>query len=259
MTESLRLPQGTPCWVSLMAHDLDAASAYYADLLGWEFQRGPGRLGPYVRATVNDLFVAGIGQLNDSVDFPVEWITYFAVDSADEIAGRVRDCGGTVALGPMDSVDDAGRLVIAADPAGAVFGLWQPRVHYGWQLRRAPGSVVWSELRTPSPLDSSDFYAKVFGLAAVEAGLAEIGHEDGAILLRYGGHRVAGIREAGEDDPRPRWRVYFSVADLEASVKTAVELGGCLEYSPPPARYGTSVFLRDPQGGQFALVRLAEA
>ncbi|SEK89793.1 hypothetical protein SAMN05414137_104185 [Streptacidiphilus jiangxiensis] len=254
----MRLPQGTPCWVSLMAHDLDAARAYYAALLGWEFHRGPGRLGPYVRATVDGLFVAGIGQVDDSVGFPVDWITYFAVDSADEVAGRVRDCGGTVALGPIDSADDAGRLVVAADPAGAVFGLWEPRAHYGWQLRRAPGSVVWSELRTPSPLNAADFYAKTFGLAAVHAGRAEIGRDDGAMLLRYGGHRVAGIRETGPGDPRPRWRVYFAVADLEVSVKTALALGGSLEETPPPARYGAAAFLRDPQGGPFALVRLSE-
>jgi predicted enzyme related to lactoylglutathione lyase len=258
VSDSFRQPQGTPCWVSLMAHDLDAACAYYASLFGWEYERGPDRLGPYVRATVDGLLVAGIGQFEETADFPVDWITYFSADSADEVAQRIRDCGGTVALGPLDSTD-AGRLAVAADPAGAVFGAWEPRMHSGWQLSRVPGSVVWSELRTPSVLDSADFYAKSFGLAAVEDGRAEIGHEDGAMLLRYGGHRVAGIREAGPEDPRPRWRVYFAVADLDMAVKSAIELGGSLERSFPPACYGEVAFLRDPQGGPFALVRLSEA
>ncbi len=258
MSESLRQPQGTPCWVSLMAHDLHAACAYYSGLLGWEYQGGPDRLGPYLRATLDGLLVAGIGQFEETAGFPVDWVTYFSVDSADEVANRIRDCGGTVALGPLDSAD-AGRLVLAADPAGAVFGAWEPRGHQGWQVRREPGAVVWSELRTPSVLDSADFYAKVFGLAAVEDGRAEIGRDEDAILLRYGGHRVAGIRAADPGDPRPRWRVYFAVADLDMAVKTAIELGGSLERSLPPARYGEGAFLRDPQGGPFALVRLAEA
>ncbi|RAG87596.1 VOC family protein [Streptacidiphilus pinicola] len=244
--------------MSLMAHDLDAACAYYAALFGWEYQHGPDRLGPYVRATLDGLMVAGIGQFEEAAGFPVDWITYFSVDSADESAQRIRDCGGTVALGPLDSTD-AGRLVIAADPSGAVFGAWEPRAHTGWQLRRAPGAVVWSELRTTAVLDSADFYAKSFGLAAVEDGRAQIGREDDAILLRYGGHRVAGIRAAGPEDPRPRWRVYFAVSDLDVAVKSATALGGTLERSLPPARYGDAAFLRDPQGGPFALVQLSKA
>jgi predicted enzyme related to lactoylglutathione lyase len=235
-----------------MAHDLDAACAYYAALLGWEFQTGPDRLGPYVRATVDGLLVAGIGEVAEEAGYPVDWVTYFAVDSADEVANRIRDCGGTVALGPLDSAD-AGRLVVAADPTGAVFGAWEPRSHAGWQLRRAPGAAVWSELSTPSVLDAADFYAKIFGLAAVDTGVAQIGHDDGVMLLRYGGHRVAGIRAAGPEDPRPRWRVYFAVSDLAAT-----ELGGSLEAALPPARYGEVAFLRDAQGGPFALVRLSE-
>jgi predicted enzyme related to lactoylglutathione lyase len=241
-----------------MAHDLPAACDYYGALLGWDFTPGPARLGPYVRASVNGRLVAGIGEVAAASGYPVDWVTYFAADSADEVAQRIRDCGGTVAMGPLDS-GDAGRLALAADPWGAGFGVWEAREHRGWEVRRVHGSVVWSELLAPSVLEAADFYAKSFGLAAVVDGEAEVGRDEDAILLKLGGHRVAGIREAGPSRPQPRWRVYFAVDDVELAVKSAESLGGQLLATPHTRRYGEVAHLRDPQGGPFALVRLADA
>jgi predicted enzyme related to lactoylglutathione lyase len=239
-----------------MAHDLPAACEYYGALLGWTFTPGPARLGPYVRSSVDGRLVAGIGEVAAARDFPVDWVTYFAVDSADLVAMRIRECGGTVALGPLDS-DNAGRLALAADPSGAAFGIWEARAHHGWQLQRASGSVVWSELLAPSVLEAAAFYAGSFGLAAVNDGRAEVARDEDAMVLKVGGHRVAGIREAGPDELQPRWRVYFAVGDLELTVKTAESLGGQLLEPPTTGREGEVAFLRDPQGGPFALMRLA--
>ena len=30
-------PAGTPCWVDLMASDLDRTQAFYRDVLGWTY------------------------------------------------------------------------------------------------------------------------------------------------------------------------------------------------------------------------------
>ncbi|MEY9844859.1 putative enzyme related to lactoylglutathione lyase [Streptacidiphilus sp. BW17] len=241
-----------------MAHDLQGACDYYRALLGWDFGPGPARLGPYVRASVGGRLVAGIGEIAEEAGYPVDWITYFAVDSADQVAQRIRDCGGTVALGPLDS-GDAGRLALAADPWGATFGIWEAHAHAGWQLRRAHGSVVWSELLAPSVLDAADFYAKSFGMDSVADGAAEVERDEDAILLKLDGHRVAGIREAGPEEPHPRWRVYFAVDDVDLAVKSAESLGGRLVATPRARRYGEVAYLQDPQGGPFALVRLADA
>lgn len=247
--------QGAPCWVSLMTTDLPAAADFYAALLGWEFAPGPKRLGPYVRATVDGLPVAGIGEVDPGLGFPVEWVTYFAAEHADSVAARVREHGGTLALGPMDS-EQAGRIAVGADPDGAVFGIWEGREHPGWQLRNTPGASVWSELSAPSVARSVAFYTGVFRCGHL-VGFAP--HGDRAVLTADGG-ALAGIHRGAEGERR-RWRTYFAVPDLDAAVRRAIALGGSQDQHQPRFRLapeeapGEEAYLRDPQGGPFTLVQ----
>ena len=55
--------------------------------------------------------------------------------------------GGMVFMEPMD-VLDVGRMGIFADPAGAVFGVWQPGTHAGAGVVNEPGTLCWNELIT---------------------------------------------------------------------------------------------------------------
>lgn len=41
MTEATRHTPGTPCWVSLMVHGLEATQDFYGALFGWEFSPVP--------------------------------------------------------------------------------------------------------------------------------------------------------------------------------------------------------------------------
>jgi predicted enzyme related to lactoylglutathione lyase len=243
----VRHTQGAPCWVSLMTTDLDAAQDFYARLFSWDYTPGPLRLGPYARATVDGRPVAGIGVVDARLGFPVDWVTYFAADSADEVAGRIRDCGGTVALGPLDS-DAAGRLVVASDPDGAVFGVWEGHAHLGWAVRDEPGTAAWSELATLDVARAVEFYTGVFGST-------EVHRFDGAgertLLAGADGIAVAGVHRAGPDEA-PAWRVHFAVSDLAEAERTARGLGA---RSDVPSCAG-SLSLRDPHGGPFALVQL---
>ena len=63
---------------------------------------------------------------------------------------------------PFDSLD-GGRIAIAADPAGAVFGVWQLGEHRGAQLVNEPGAWAMSALSTPDPEAAKAFYGAVFG------------------------------------------------------------------------------------------------
>ncbi|AXI79822.1 VOC family protein [Peterkaempfera bronchialis] len=239
--------QGTPCWVSLMARDLGTAETFYGALLGWEFESGPVRLGRYVRATLNGAPVAGLGVAPADLGFPVEWTTYFAADSTDGTAQRIRECGGTVAVGPLQA-DESGRLVIASDVSGAVFGVWEGQEHQGWQTVGVPGAPAWTELVTSDGDAAAAFYGSVFGPAVERSG-------DDAVL-RVEGRAVAGIRGAAalRGGP-PRWRIYFAVADADRAARRAVELGGRLLVEPQESPHGRVARLSDPEGGRFSVVQ----
>ncbi|WP_329498555.1 VOC family protein [Kitasatospora herbaricolor] len=265
---TLRLAQGSPCWTSLLTDDLEGARAFYGRLFDWEFSPGPDRLGRYVRARAGGALVAGLGVSPGAPGHPVGWTTYFSVDHADEVSQRVRECGGTVAVGPVQA-GRAGRLAIVADLAGAAFGLWQGEEHLGWEAAGEPGTPGRTELLTCEPPVAAAFYRAVLaeevrGPAAPGPGTPDTA--EGCELLA-GGRTVARIRR-GEGPAPARWRTCFTVADAARTAALAVRSGGRVVTSPgPPAADATGrggagddgaggpvVHLADPRGGLFSVV-----
>ncbi|MET8681549.1 VOC family protein [Streptomyces sp. NPDC004647] len=237
-----------------MTRDLEAAHNFYAAVLGWTYRTGS--LGPdFSVALAGDVPVAGIGALAHTMGVPVSWTAYFAVDSADVTAARIRERSATVAVGPLSI--GKGRAALAADPAGAVFGFWEGEVLPGWQvgLGQAP---AWLELRTRDAFASAIFYGQVFDWASGRPDCCEVDYEDDAVFVRSGGHIVASLRGgAVEADPdpqvRPRWHVYFRVADVDAAAEAAVRAGGTVTFPPSDSRIGREATLRDPHGGLFTV------
>ncbi|GGS51718.1 VOC family protein [Streptomyces griseoviridis] len=249
---TLRVP-GTPCWVSAMVHDLTATREFYGALFGWEFRPGPQQLGPYVRALLGGREVAGIGQLPQDRHLPVAWTPYFASDDVDRTAEAVRLCGGTVGVGPLDAAE-AGRMAIASDPAGAVFGIWQASAHLGTALSGAPGAPVWNELLTYDAAGVAAFYETAFGhtpKAVPDAGTDRV-------TLHIDGRPVAGLRGLGDALPRdrgPHWVTYFGTADVDAAVERVAGLGGRVLEPARESERGRMAVVADPEGARFALVR----
>ena len=136
VTRDTAWPPGTPCWADLSADDLGRARAFYSGLLGWNIPPGPAEMGGYSIADVAGRAVAGIGPKMGAPDAPVAWTTHLATDDADGSAARITAAGGQLLMEPFD-VMDIGRMAIAADPAGAVFGLWQSLSFTGAQLTRS--------------------------------------------------------------------------------------------------------------------------
>lgn len=267
MTTDLRRAPGTPCWTSLMAHRADQARDFYAALFGWEFTPGPEQLGAYVLAEKDGRKVAGIGEGSADPHRPVSWTTMLAADDVDLAAETVRECGGTVGIGPLNAGED-GRVAIAVDPSGAVFGIWQAGTFAGAEAAGEPGSVAWSELVTYDADLTGKFYEAVFGLEvatseADAAGGADAALRDeeapgeGRVLLRAGGRPVAGVRGAGRDLPRDRgahWTTAFAVPDAPAAADLAVRLGGRLLAAPATGPHGVTATVADPEGAPFTLL-----
>ncbi|MEU7294513.1 VOC family protein [Streptomyces exfoliatus] len=255
MTEATRRTPGTPCWVSLMVHGLDATLEFYNALFGWDFVPGPQQLGPYVRALLDGKEVAGIGRLPPDRHLRIAWTPYLATADADETAESIRGCGGTVAVGPLDA-GEAGRLAICSDPAGAVFGVWQAEAHHGTATAGSPGTPVWNELITYET-SIGKFYRSVFGyeLEPVES----VDPPDYA-TLHVEGLPVASVHGVGNAVPRdrgPHWMTYFEVADTDAAAQLVVKLGGHVLRPPRDGTAGRLALVTDAEGAVFTLVRSA--
>lgn len=269
MTESAarnphaRQTPGTPCWASLLVHELAGSQEFYHELFGWEFYSGPQQLGPYVRAMVGGHEVAGLGEIAPGRRLSAAWLPYMASDDADATAGLIRERGGTVAVGPLDA-DKVGRMAIAADTLGATFGVWQTAPHQNGLSPAeagAPGTPVWYELVTRDSSVAAHFYPAVFGYEpAAEGGEAAAGDGSDYLTLHLDGKPVAGIQGVGRALPRergPHWKTYFAVSDTDATVRRVSELGGSVLHEPRDSPHGRVATAADPEGAQFSVIAAA--
>ncbi|MCX4632179.1 VOC family protein [Streptomyces sp. NBC_01443] len=237
-----------------MTRDPDSAQRFYGAVLGWTFHRT--RPGEGLSLAFRDgAPVAGIGALAQSPSLPAAWTPYFAVDDADVTASRIRERGATVAVGPLSF--GTGRAALAADPAGAVFGLWQGEVIRGWRVGRGT-APAWLELRTRDAFAAAIFYGEVLDWAGQPPGCCVVAYEQDIVVLRHGNDVVAQISSgAVDEDPdpqiRPRWHVHFRVSDLEAAVEAATGAGGRIMSSAETSGAGRWVALSDPEGALFTV------
>jgi uncharacterized protein len=250
-------PNGAPCWVDLMASDRETAVRFYTELFGWKAEVGPPETGAYTICTIRDRPVAGIGQaqaIGDKPAPPVAWTTYLATDDADATAEKATAAGGTVLMGPTD-IPTMGRMLIAADPTGAVFGAWQARDFYGAQVVDEPGALCWNEANTRDAPAAARFYTEVFDISAEPMeGLPNY------FRLRAKGRTIGGIQQMGPDLPAniaPHWMSYFAVTDADAVADSLTKAGGTVLMKPFNVAPGRMAVLRDPQGAVFSVIALA--
>ncbi|MCB5182820.1 VOC family protein [Streptomyces antimicrobicus] len=238
-----------------MSRDLETSQRFYGAVLGWQFRHG--KLGEtFSVAEVDGLPVAGIGALAaEMAATTVTWTPYFAVDDADKAVDRIRERTGTVAVGPL-ALGEQGRAALAADPDGAVFGIWEGQVRSEWRVGTGP-APAWLELRTRNAFDAALFYGEVLEWATGRPDRCEVAYEEDKVVLRQGGEPVARLSgqalEPAAFDPqvRPRWHVHFRVAALEPAVAAALSLGGHRASAVHTSDRERCVTLRDPDGALF--------
>ena len=246
-------PPGVPCWADIQVRDVQAAQDFYSAVLGWSFTEPAEEFGGYVIAQVDGAAAAGIGP---QMGGPAAWTLYLATDDADKTAASIGEHGGTVVMPPGD-VGASGRLAIAVDPTGAVFGLWQAGDHIGAGLVNAPGGVTWEDLRSPDPDTARTFYAAVFG------------HEFAAVPGAPGDYTTFSL--PGDAGPRggigplmgqgtsPHWLTYFGVADAVAAAGAAQRAGGAVEVPDFETPFGRMAVITDPDGAVFWVVEATGA
>nr|WSZ96591.1 pentapeptide repeat-containing protein [Streptomyces sp. NBC_00857] len=297
--------EGTPCWVDVSLPDLEAGKRFYGELFGWTF--GPDRgaeYDHYTEARSDGKRVAGLIAKRDG-RMPTAWGVYFATPDAVALSRKIRAAGGQLVREPR-VIGPYGVMALAADPAGAVFGLWQAGEDEGFEKKGLPGSFCWTEVYTRDKESVDPFYETVFGFQGTDlsgtglsgtdisgtdlsgadlsdanpsdtdlsdtarSGKAEGGSVGGAVDFRtwspagaergadtaIGGRSV--ITDAFPPEMPSHFLSYFLVADCDATVATAVRLGGRVTAPPFGNDYGRTAVLVDNQGASFAVLAEAE-
>jgi predicted enzyme related to lactoylglutathione lyase len=112
---------GALVWNELATPDLDASTAFYRDLLGWNIAPFEGSPEPYLAIKVGDANNGGMRPL-DPPGTPPHWLVYLGVDDLDAALARVEQLGGTKHAGPIDI--QIAKVAVVADPQGAMFMLY---------------------------------------------------------------------------------------------------------------------------------------
>lgn len=255
MSERTSYTPGTPCWVDLSTPDIEAAAAFYGELFGWEVPELPNsaEMGGYRRAKKNGKDVAGVYPLMEEGQHPA-WATYVSVTDAAATAAAVGENGGGTIVEPMDI--GMGHMAVFADPAGAVFGAWQPTTFAGSELVNEYGCFGWNELGTRDIAAAREFYGKVFGWTYDEEESERAGTYT---VWKVGEAMVGGMLDIDAvglpDEVPPHWLVYFTVEDTDAAVEKVKSGGGDVRMEPMDIPIGRFAVVADQFGAVFALMQ----
>jgi predicted enzyme related to lactoylglutathione lyase len=108
----------------LNTSDPERAQEFYVALFGWRFEAVGGDM-PYWGIYSGDRVNAGMMPLPSEMGAPSHWLVYFGSENVDDDAGRIAELGGQLMVEPMPV--PGGRILVAQDPQGAVFGLFSGR------------------------------------------------------------------------------------------------------------------------------------
>lgn len=245
-------PAATPMWVDLGVNDLPKAKSYYADLFGWEFASGGVDSGDYLLAHVGGRAVAGVGPKQDP-GMPTVWTTFLASDDVDVTSSKVVAAGGQLMAPPFD-VMDSGRMALAVDSVGAVFGMWQAGTHIGAERVNEHGALCWNELHTRDYSSARTFYSDVFDVSHHD--ISEDGFTYSTFKRPSDGREVGGIHHNPDmPDAFPNyWLAWFASDHVDQTAATARELGSTLLMPLMDSPFGRMAIVQGQQGEVFGII-----
>jgi uncharacterized protein len=160
------------------------------------------------------------------------------------------------------------RWLIASFASLPVFAATAPLTQTAYSAEATPsadqvGSIWWNELNAHDTEKARDFYAKVAGWTPKTTSLDDPSRpakpgEPEYTTFHAKGQEAAGMSklEDGESEERgARWVPYIQVANVDAAVRSAEEMGGKIIESPYDVpKVGRLAVVEDPQGAIFGLV-----
>ncbi|OEJ32917.1 VOC family protein [Streptomyces subrutilus] len=255
--------EGAPCWVDAMFADVEAAKTFYGDVLGWTFGEASTEYGNYTQAYSGGKAVAAVVPPMPGADAPSQWCLYLHSSDVGATAEKVASNGGEVLMGPMQ-VASFGSMLIAKEPSGAVFGVWQPGEHKGFEKMGEAGAYAWAEVFTREPDKPDAFLPSVFPYTTqrMDPGDDPDPADMDFSVYCVGGpeNPVLGRMRMGEEFPPqvPSYiQVYFGVPNCDEAVEKVKKHGGQLHFGPMDSPFGRFAAVADQQGAAFAVIDLS--
>ena len=247
--------RGRFLWLELMTNDVDAARAFYTEVVGWGTQTMTGSGPPYTMFTAASGPVAGVWALSDeerAQGLPPHWRAYIGTPDADGVTQKAIDAGGRVLMQPMD-VPNIGRMSVVTDPHGAAFGPYTPHEWPATPLAPAKvGEFSWHELLSGNFEEAWKLYQSIFGWT--ETGTHDMGPMGTYHLFGIGDHMLGGMMTKSAEMPMATWIHYVHVSDINAAVERVKARGGQILFGPHPVPGGDLIAnCMDPQGAMFSL------
>lgn len=239
-------------WYDLVTDDVTAASAFYGDLFGWEFEAIPDHPNQFMLIRSGGVSIGGLVHLKrehpDSSHS--QWVGSLSVANVDSMVERWRQQGGTVIGGPVD-LEGRGRVALVEDPQGAVLAL--VRTEDGDPPQREPrdDDWLWQELWTTDGPSALAFYQEMLGYQSQTVEIPVGSYH----VLQRDGQSYAGLAQLPWDSVPPLWLPYVKVKDPQAVAGRVAALGGRVVLSPDQIRNGNAAVIEDPTGGTIAIQR----
>jgi predicted enzyme related to lactoylglutathione lyase len=246
---------GEFCWINILTPRPAEAQAFFSALLGWTYVEIPG-MGHRVQVGGHD--IGGMWDLaapNTPPGTPPGIGVMVKVDSADATAKKAISLGGKAK--PAFDVMEQGRMAECRDPNGAPFDLWEPKKSRGADADSSlHGAPSWHETMTTDVARATAFYTKLFGWTAEVMPMEGFDYTS----FKMGDEAVAGMMAITAEMGRipPHWAVYFTVADVDRTVREALALGAasCVPVQDIPG-VGRFAGLTSPQGVIFYVITYA--
>lgn len=247
-------PYGAPCWVDLLVSDVDRAQRFYTELFGWRWLTGDAASGGYTMALLGDQPVAGVSRRPPNAPVPSQWTTYLRVGDISVAAHAIATYGGRP-LGRPVQIGALARTMVAVDPGGAYFGVWEPGDLPGSGTLDRPGSLTWNELLTRDYDAVLDFYENIFAHGFIDE--TEDGGPRWSTAHTGDGNPAYGLAEIDADWPLEipaHWVTHFATDSVVSTVAHALDLGGKLLQGPFDGPYGLGAVLSGLEGEVFSVL-----
>ena len=228
-----------------------AACEFFGKLLGWTYVEMPG-MGYTV--LVGGRNIGGLFDLhgpNTPPGTPAYIGVMVKVENADALCQKIAAFGGKAR--PAFDIMDHGRLSVCFDPNGGEFDAWEPQKMHGTDVDSTlHGAPCWFQTLTSDVELAAKFYCDVFGWTAEVKAMPMRGVNYTSFKLN--GEPVAGmlpiLPQMGE--VKPHWATYFTVSDVTACARDAVQLGAklCVRVHDIPD-VGSICGITSPQGVTF--------